>query len=313
MEKERSEYQVFTKPAELHKAINTLRGLVAGINSDTAVGEKELAELIHWCELQAPLRDRHPFSELLPVVEAACADGIITEEESKDILWLCSNFADNNSYYNAITSSIQFLSGLIHGIMADGDLGDQEIEKLKAWISANDFLTGTYPFDEIDSLLHVILADKKITEDERKELMAFFSNVIDFSSSYNLSESDFAKMREEYSVSGICAICPDIKFKGKVFCFTGESYRAKRSVMAETVRSMGGEAKATVNSKTDYLVVGNAGNPCWAYACYGRKIEEAMALRKEGAKVIIVNETDFWDAVDDADAGIADMDEDLPI
>ena len=33
METER-EYRQFTKPAELHKAINTLRGLVAGINSD---------------------------------------------------------------------------------------------------------------------------------------------------------------------------------------------------------------------------------------------------------------------------------------
>lgn len=33
MEAER-EYRQFTKPAELHKAINTLRGLVAGINSD---------------------------------------------------------------------------------------------------------------------------------------------------------------------------------------------------------------------------------------------------------------------------------------
>ena len=56
--------------------------------------------------------------------------------------------------------------------------------------------------------------------------------------------------------------------------------------------------------KTNYLIVGNAGNPCWAYACYGRKIEEAVALRKEGAQVTIVNETDFWDAVDDALAGI---------
>lgn len=51
MEKDRSEYQAFTKPAEVHKAVNTLRGLVAGINSDASVGEKELDELINWCEL----------------------------------------------------------------------------------------------------------------------------------------------------------------------------------------------------------------------------------------------------------------------
>ncbi|MUU10883.1 MAG: NAD-dependent DNA ligase [Oscillibacter sp.] len=304
MEKDRSEYQAFTKPAEVHKAVNTLRGLVAGINSDASVGEKELNELINWCELQAPLRDRHPFSELLPIVEAACADGVVTADEAKDILWLCNNFADNSSYYDVVTSSIQFLSGMIHGIMADGELSDSEITTLYAWIKANDFLTGTYPFDEINSLLSVILEDKKITDDERKQLMAFFSNIIDFSASANLSEEDFVQLREKYSVSGICAVCPEIVFKGKTFCFTGESYRAKRSKMAEAVRTLGGIAKSSVNRKTDYLVVGNAGNPCWAYACYGRKIEEAVQLRKEGAPVVIVNETDFWDALDDANAGI---------
>ena len=74
--------------------------------------------------------------------------------------------------------------------------------------------------------------------------------------------------------------------------------------MAEAVRALGGVVRSSVNAKTDYLVVGNAGNPCWAYACYGRKIEEAVQLRKEGASVVIVNETDFWDALDDANAGI---------
>ena len=306
MEKDRSGYQQFTKPAELHKAVNTLRGLVAGINSDAKVGQKELDELINWCELQAPIRDRHPFSELLPVVEAACSDGVVTADEAKDILWLCNNFADNSSYYNMVTSSIQFLSGLIHGIMADGELGDSEISTLRSWIDANDFLAGTYPFDEINSLLSVILEDKKITDDERNQLMAFFSNVIDFSSSANLSEKEFAQLREKYSVGGICAVCPEIKFKGRTFCFTGESYRAKRLVMAETVRGFGGMVQSAVNRKTNYLIVGTAGNPCWAYACYGRKIEEAMQLRKEGVNVVIVNETDFWDAVDDANAGIPD-------
>ena len=306
MEKERTEYQAFTKPAELHKAVNTLRGLVAGISSDTKIGEQEMTELVHWCALHAPLRDRHPFSELLPVVEAAYQDGVVTEEESKDILWLCNNFADSNSYYSVVTSSIQFLSGMIHGFMADGQLGDQEVLSLQSWIHANDFLAGTYPFDEINSLLSVILEDKKITEDERKQLMAFFSNIVDFSSSISLSEKEFAELRKQYSVDGICAVCPEITFQDKIFCFTGESTRAKRSEMAQMVAGLGGLARSSVTAKTDYLIVGNGGNPCWAYACYGRKIEEAVHLRKQGAKVVIVNETDFWDALEDAKAGIAD-------
>ena len=299
-------YQNFTKPAELHKAINTLRGLVAGINADVDISRTEINELVHWCELHAPLRSKHPFSEILPVVERACADGIIDETESKDILWLCSNFVDNSSYYNWITSSLQFLSGLIHGIMADGELSDIEIKTLKTWIDSNDFLAGSYPFDEINSLLFSVMEDKKITTTEKEELMSFFGNFIDFSSSLNLIESDYADLRKKYTVSGICAMCPEIYFENKVFCFTGDSYCATRGEMSETVTSLGGVVRSSVSSKTDYLIVGNAGNPCWAHACYGRKIEEAMAIRKNGGKVIIVNETDFWDAAEDAKAEIKD-------
>lgn len=303
---ERENYRDFTKPAELHKAINTLRGIVAGITSDRAVGDTEVSELTHWCQLQSHLRDRHPFSEIIPTVERACEDGVVTEEEAKDILWLCNNFADSNSYYDSITSSLQFLAGLVHGIMADGELSDQEVAALKAWIDANDFLAGTYPFDEINTLLYAILEDKVITTDEREKLMAFFGNLIEFKDSMNLNECDFKSLQEKYSIGGICAFCPEITFENKVFCFTGESYRAKRHVMAEAVRALGGIVRTNVSINTDYLIVGNAGNPCWAYACYGRKIEEAMQLRKEGAKVAIINETDFWDAISDINAGITD-------
>lgn len=303
--KELEEYRAFTRPAEIHKAINTLRGIVAGISSDADVSSSELTELTHWCELHAHLRDRHPFSELLPVIDEALADGIVTPDESKDILWLCSNFADNSSYYDATTSSIQFLQGLIHGIMADGELSDQEILSLKKWIDANEFLNGTYPFDEICSMLYAILEDGKITQGEREELTAFFSNVIDFTSSYNLSEKDFPKLREKYSVTGICAAYPEVTFQGKIFCFTGESRRAKRAEIAQVIEKLGGTIRASVSSKTDYLIVGNGGNPCWAYTCYGRKIEDAVAIRKEGGHVVIVNEIDFWDAANDALADIA--------
>lgn len=304
MIKEPAEYRKFTKPAELHKAINTLRGIVAGLSTDSKVDSSEIQELIHWCSLHEHLRDRHPFSEILPIVESACADGVISEEEAQDILWVCSSFADNGSYYDAVTSSIQFLAGLVHGIMADAELSDREIAALQSWINANDFLAGTYPFDEINSLLMSVMRDKKIDSEEREMLMAFFSNLIEFKDSLNLVEGNFADLRQKYSVSGICAVCPEIVIDGHSFCFTGESYHGTRKEIYDTIAALGGTCKNTMSSKIDYLVVGNAGNPCWAYACYGRKIEEAVALRKAGGHVVIVNETDFWDVAEDILAGL---------
>lgn len=128
--------------------------------------------------------------------------------------------------------------------------------------------------------------------------MAFFSDIIDFTSSFNLNQLDFDRLKEKYSISGVCAVDPDICFEGKSFCFTGESYRAKRTEIAEIVTNLGGVFKPNVSKKVDYLIVGASGNPCWAYACYGRKIEEAVGLRRLGAKIVIVNENDFWNAVD---------------
>lgn len=302
--KEREEYQKFTKPAEVHKAVNTLRGIVSGIATDIKVTGSEMEELIHWCSVHSHLRDWHPFSGILPVVENACEDGIITEEESKDILWLCASFTSRVSYYDEVTSAIQFLSGMIHGIMADGELSDKEIQAIKTWIDDNEFLAGTYPFDEINSLLTSVLVDKKISEDERNTLLAFFSNIIEFKNSLNLTEQNFVDLRKEYSVDGICSLCPEIKIEGRTFCFTGESVHGTRKEIYETITQLGGICRNSVSKKTDYLIVGNCGNPCWAYACYGRKIEEAMTLRKEGGHVVIVNETDFWDTVEDMIAGI---------
>lgn len=301
MTEELEEYRSFTKPAELHKAINILRGMVTGISSDGHIDKSESDELIHWCELHAHLRDRHPFSELLPKIDAALEDGVIDEDERADILWLCNNILDSEKYYDLTTSSIQFLHGLIHGVMADGILTDAEIHSLSDWLETNDFLRGTYPFDELDSLIHAALADGKISEDERAMLTAFFGSLIDFKDSRNLVEADFAALRAKYSMDGICAMCPEISFHGKTFCFTGQSYHGPRAELVDTVEQLGGIYRTGVTKKTDYLVVGNAGNPCWAYSCYGRKIEEAVRLRKDGAKVQIVNETDFWDAVEDAE------------
>lgn len=279
---ELKEYRKFTAPAELHKAINTLKGIIAGITTDKEVSEDEINELSFWCTSHADLSHCHPFNELIPLIASVYEDGLVTQSEAEDILWLCNNFSEESSYYDSTTSSLQFLNGMLHGIMADGVLSNEEIISLKEWIRDNDFLTGCYPFDEIESLLLSILDDGIITEDERNTLKAFLSNFIDTQVSYNLTENSMEDLRKQYSVSGICSICQEINFEGSVFCFTGQSTCAKRSEIAKVIESLGGIFQNNINSKTKYLIVGNNGNPCWAFSCYGRKIEDAETRRKNG-------------------------------
>lgn len=297
--KELEVYRRFTKPAELHKAVNTLRGLVAGMTTDRIATQEEVDELANWCIAHSDLINKHPFKELIPMIERVYGDGIVTAEEASDIIWLCNNFVSDSDYYDLITSSIQFLHGLIHGIMADGKISDSEIHALQKWIAENNYLMGVYPFDEVESLLMSILMDGQVTEDERDMLKAFFSNFIDLKISYNLNELQLNAMKEKYNIGGICAVCQELDFEDSLFCFTGESERAKRSEIAELIESLGGKFSNNISNKTKYLVVGNKGNPCWAFSCYGRKIEDAVNRRKAGQRLIIVSEVDFWDIVED--------------
>lgn len=296
---ELDDYRMFTTPAELHKAINTLKGIVAGITTDYKITGDEINELVNWCLAHGHLITRHPFNELIPLIESACEDETISESEANDIIWLCNNFVSDSNYYNFVTSSLQFLNGLIHGILADGEISDQEIHTLKNWIKTNEYLTGCYPFDEIESLLLTILEDGKVSEDERNILKAFLSDFVDLTVSYNLNELELNELKKQYSIGGICAICQEIDFENNVFCFTGQSTRAKRNDIANLVESLGGHFGANITNKTRYLIVGNNGNPCWAFSCYGRKIEDAVNRRKNGQNLTIVNEVDFWDIIDD--------------
>ena len=297
--KEIQDYRKFTKPSELHKAVNTLRGIVAGITTDYKISDDEVNELSHWCLQHANLIDRHPFNELIPMIQTAYQDGILEESEANDIVWLCNNFVSDSDYYNLVTSGLQFLGGLIHGILADGVITDSEIHTLKSWITSNDYLAGCYPFDEIESLLLTILMDGKITEDERNMLTAFLSNFIDLKYSYNLTSADMETLKSKYSIGGICSVCQSIDFKNNLFCFTGQSTRATRNEIATIICHEGGNFKNNLTNSTRYLIVGNDGNPCWAYSCYGRKIEDAINRRKAGQRLTIVNEINFWDIIDD--------------
>lgn len=290
----------FTKPAEVHKAVNTLQGILNGIKFDKNVNQFEIDEVLNWCNLHRSHANRHPFSEIIPIIDFALEDGVLTEEEIDDILWLCENVKHEESfkqYYNLTTSAIQQMHGILHGIMADNEILEEEVNHLFDWMQNNEFLKGSYPFDEIYSLLVAAKQDGVITPDEINMLKAYFANFIDTSASYNISEVELKQLQEQYTIGGICAVDPDVEIEGKTFSFTGTSRNGTRKEIAKIIQDNGGYFYDRVTKDTDYLIVGNAGNPCWAFSCYGRKVEKAIEMRKNGHHIVILNENDLWDVI----------------
>lgn len=289
-------YIKFTGKSRLDKSVNSLMGIIEGIAIDGSINNAELNFLDLWLSDHAELRTRHPFNELIPMVEAALADRILTAEERADLAWLCEKLT-SAEFYDQTTANLQRLHAILGGIIADTRISEEELRGLSDWMENHDHLRSCWPFDEVGSLITSVLKDKRIDDEEHAKLHSFFSEFIALADDRTIT-SPLVK-RDNQTIVGLCAVCPEISFDGKLFVFTGASARFNRPQLAETISSLGGKLAPNMSKKVDYLVIGSEGNPSWAYACYGRKVEQAIELRRSGVRLLIVHEHDFHDAVVD--------------
>jgi NAD-dependent DNA ligase len=298
-------YRRFSTPQRVDKAIQTLRGLLTGVTIDGKLNAAEVAEVLNWCDDNKKLVGKSPFNELKQKLDEIIADGVITQDEQQDLLWVCNNLSQGSEFYDILTHDIQRLHGIMHGILADGHISEDEAARLHEWVDENSQLRGSYPYDELDSLLTAVLKDGTIDDEEQAILGAFFEDFIGYSFAKRVqSEAERVSRRlpKDFTLPGICAMCPDVEFEGRVFSFTGSSLKGTRSELVNEITKRGGAFSPNVTLQTQYLVIGAAGNPCWAFSCYGRKVEKAVEYRKNGTPITIVHETDFWDAVADGAA-----------
>ena len=292
-------YTIFTSKSERDKAVHTLEGLLRGISIDDVIDKQELAELKEWCSQNQQFIDRQPFSELIPQIIESLEDDYLDEEERQSILTICHYVDSGSDYYDFVTADLQRLQGILHGIMSNNEITDIEVRHLDNWLQENDHLKGYYPYDEITSLILSVLEDNVITKDERDQLKVIFSEFIDQSKKTNIDFDKIQELKETYHLDGITTSNPDISFENNYFCITGKFANHKRSDVAKVIEDLNGNISKNVSHKTNYLIVGSDGNKCWAYSCYGRKVEQATNFRKEGMNIQIIKEEDFWDSVED--------------
>lgn len=295
MHSDHAAYIQFAGKARLEKSINSLVGIVEGITVDSEINEAELGFLENWLSEHRELSGRHPYNQLVPVVVKAIEDGVLSDDEREDILWLCERLR-SSEYFDKITADIQRLHAIVGAIAADGQVTEDELRGLSNWLAEHDHLKTCWPYDEIDSLVTKVMADGRIDDEEHRIVHGFFSVFIALFDDRTIVSPS---LMEGSSLVGLCAVCPEITFSGSTFCFTGASSKFTRSEFTDIVSRLGGDVLGGVSAKLNYLVIGADGNPCWAYACYGRKVEKAVELRKQGKRIVIVHENDFHDALAD--------------
>ncbi len=285
----------FSSRSRLDKSINGLLGIIEGISLDRAINDKEIDFLNAWLDDHADVERKHPYNELIPLVNASLIDGRLTEEERLDIHWLCERLKSTD-FMSATTADLQRLHAIVGGVAADGEVNEAELRELTNWLQEHEHLKTCWPYDEIDTLVTNVLRDGKIDDEEHAVLKSYFSEFVHKRDDRTITSP---AIKEGQSITGLCAVCPEIVFKGSTFCFTGLSVKYAREAFLTLVSELGGRGVTAVSPKVNYLVIGAEGNPCWMYACYGRKVEKAIELRKSGIRISIVHENDFHDAVAD--------------
>jgi hypothetical protein len=291
-------YYAFSSKARLEKSINSLLGFVEGIAIDGRVTAGEVAMLNAWLEDHRDVAHRHPYAELVPVVKSAVTDGILDPEERADITWLCERLR-SVEFFDMVTADLQRLHAVVGSIAADGKVCEDELRGLSDWLGEHEHLKTCWPYDEIESITTKVMSDQRIDETEHRQLMGFFSEFLAMLDERTIVAPLIAE-GESPALGALCSVMPNIHFTGSTFCFTGTSAKYKRREFELLVDRLGGRAVPSVTTKLNFLVIGAEGNPCWTFACYGRKVEKAVALRKQGIKVVLVHENDFHDAVLDS-------------
>jgi hypothetical protein len=276
----------FTNPSVIHRDLESLNGIISGIIADEDVNIKEHQGLSDWLEKTRTYGLKQPYKAVIDVLSEAMSDDILTAEEGENIKWFCEKYTKANPYYDTLSSGVQKLHGVIKGLVIDQIVSLQELAFLDQWLEDNEYLKNSWPYDELYNLITRVAQDKHISAEEHKELLNFF----------NAISSTAGNEKTPLPLSaGYFQIDPQITFQEKSFCITGLSKKYKRKEIADRIELHGGFVQNNINRTLDYLVVCDEKTSCWAFTCYGRKIEEVMHHRRNGLKIVIVHEFDLFD------------------
>nr|WP_295899665.1 BRCT domain-containing protein [uncultured Bdellovibrio sp.] len=284
--------KLFLSTEKIVQTFETLKGLVDGISADKIIKDSEVKSLKMWLNNHAYLEKRRPFNEVINIVKDAIADHKLTEDELSDIRYVCTNFLKSYD-----SSGIGHLQGLASGISSDGELNEIEWSALTKWLGEHPYLKGSWPYDEINVLVTKHREANALSDEERNIVIHYFNDFCGFNKNAALTHP---LNEPNKAITGICAICPDVDIFEKVFCLTGESKKYSRDELTDKIFECGGIYKNGMSTLVDYLVICSEGSPMWIYSCYGRKVERAIEMRKQGHHIQIIHEFDLLDALEDA-------------
>lgn len=181
--------------------------------------------------------------------------------------------------------TIDELVGICRGILFDAEVNSAEAQALHDWLLRNAGNVEEYPYNILLARLTSALRDGVIDESEEADLLFALSSFVGGEANGEFGSESASLSTELPCDSPLPTIDPEC-----TFVVTGVFEYGPRAAIVEEIERRGGSVKSAVSSRVDYLVVGTIGSRDWMHSSYGRKIEQAISLRKDGVALAIVPE-----------------------
>ena len=190
---------------------------------------------------------------------------------------------------NNTAKAVDQLVGICTGILADGEVNENEAVFFAEWVRKHAPAEPVWPFTDILQRIERIFADGVCDAEERAELKDVMEALCGFT-------EEPLPMAENLSTTlPLCVPQPHpLVFANQQFVVTGKFAYGARTAVFEAISALGGLPTDSAPTKTtNYVVIGVFASRDWINTSHGRKIEKAVQLRNKGTGLNIVSE-EHW-------------------
>ncbi len=183
------------------------------------------------------------------------------------------------------STALDDLRSALAQVRCDTYLDDDELAVLSAWLRRSAEAAGDWRLRVLRRRLRTILRDGMLLRGEAAHLGEVVARLT------QPEEVELA-LPDSLRAGAVC-------FAGRRFCFAGGFLYGARELCEGAVKGRGGLTVRSVSPALDYLVAGTFPGGCGASARAG-KLVRALTLAKSGARLRILSEREWIDALDGA-------------
>lgn len=149
--------------------INELIGIIKGISYDGEINDSEVARLQEWVDRNRNLAYDKKQAELIQTIDTIL-DHIYINDNERELLLKLSDTLLNQ--YGDSFGRIHELYGVVDGIICDGKVNSEEIDRLKDWIKVNEaYLKSFNSGHVIVKIIRDLIHDGEISYDAQRTVL----------------------------------------------------------------------------------------------------------------------------------------------